>query len=176
MGEIESYAMVSRLAAFWDSLGSMPFWLGTIAIGSFFASISFKSGTAASPDTKRRLRLLYVGTTVSMTPTFILILIARIKGGELEQVFPEWLVLASLPLLLLFPITLAYVIVVQRALDVRVVIRQGLQYALATGGIRVLQVVLTAGVLFFAINLAISHGSRMQKISMIAGASSSFSW
>jgi sigma-B regulation protein RsbU (phosphoserine phosphatase) len=169
MGEIESYAMVSRLAAFWDRLGSMPFWLGMIAISSFFASISFKSGAAASPDTKRRLRLLYVGTTVSMTPTFILILIARIKGGELEQVFPEWLVLASLTLLLLFPITLAYVIVVQRALDVRVVIRQGLQYALATGGIRVLQMALTAGVLFFAINLASSRGSRVQKISMIAG-------
>src|SRR4029077_11027679 len=109
--------------------------------------------TAVSPDSKRRLRLLYAGTIVSLTPTFILIAIARIKGGELEQGFPEWLVLASLTLLLLFPITLAYVIVVQRALDVRVVIRQGLQYALATGGIRALQLVLTAAVLFSAINL-----------------------
>jgi sigma-B regulation protein RsbU (phosphoserine phosphatase) len=168
IGEIESYATVSRLAAFWGRLGSIPFWLGLIAIGSFFASISFKSGTDASADTKRRLRLLYAGTTLSMTPTLILIVIARIKGGELEQVFPEWLVLVSLTLLLLFPITLAYVIVVQRALDVRVVIRQGLQYALATGGIRVLQVLLTAGVLFGSINLAISHGSRVQKMSMIA--------
>jgi len=168
IGEIEHYAMVSRLATLRDKLGTVPFWLGLIAIGSFFASISFKSRTAVSPDAKRRLRLLYVGTTVSMTPTFILIVIAQIKGGELEQVFPKWLVLASLTLLLLFPITLAYVIVVQRALDVRVVIRQGLQYALATGAIRVLQVALTAGVLFMAINLASSHGSRAQKMSMIA--------
>jgi len=38
-----------------------------------------------------------------MTPTFILIAIAQIKGGELEQIFPEWLVLTSLTLLLLFP-------------------------------------------------------------------------
>jgi len=71
-----------------------------------------------------------------------LIVIAQIKSGELEQVFPKWLVLVSLALLLLFPITLAHVIVVQRALDMRVVIRQGLQYALASGGIRVLQVAL----------------------------------
>src|SRR6266481_4380060 len=168
IGEIERYATVSRLATLWDRLGAVLFWFGLIAIGSFFASISFKSRTAVSPDAKRRLRLLYVGTTVSMTPTFILIVIAQIKGGELEQVFPKWLVLASLTLLLLFPITLAYVIVVQRALDVRVVIRQGLQYALATGAIRVLQVALTAGVLFMAINLASSHGSRAQKMSMIA--------
>jgi sigma-B regulation protein RsbU (phosphoserine phosphatase) len=168
IGEIERYATVSRLATLWDRLGAVLFWLGLIAIGSFFASISFKSRTAVSPDAKRRLRLLYVGTTVSMTPTFILIVIAQIKGGELEQVFPKWLVLASLTLLLLFPITVAYVIVVQRALDVRVVIRQGLQYALATGAIRVLQVALTAGVLFMAINLASSHGSLAQKTSMIA--------
>ncbi|MGA8229943.1 MAG: SpoIIE family protein phosphatase [Candidatus Acidiferrales bacterium] len=169
IGEVESYATVSHLAAFWDRLGSIPLWLDLIAVGGFFASISLKWFTAVSPDKKRRLRLLYAGTTVSLTPTMILIVIAEIKGGELEQVFPEWLVLVSLTLLLLFPITLAYVIVVQRALDMRVVIRQGLQYALATGGIRVLQVVLTAGVLLVAVNLAISHGSRSQKMSMIAG-------
>jgi len=168
IGEIERYATVSRLATLWDRLGAVLFWLGLIAIGSFFASISFKSRTAVSPDAKRRLRLLYVGTTVSMTPTFILIVIAQIKGGELEKVFTNWMVLATLTLLLLFPITVAYVIVVQRALDVRVVIRQGLQYALATGAIRVLQVALTAGVLFMAINMASSHGSLAQKTSMIA--------
>jgi sigma-B regulation protein RsbU (phosphoserine phosphatase) len=168
MGEIESYATVSRLAVFWDRFGSMWSWFGLIAIGSFFVSILFKSNTAVSPDTKRRLRLLFIGTTVSMTPALTLIVIAQIISGELEQVFPKWLVLVSLGLLLLFPITLAYVIVVQRALDVRVVIRQGLQYALASGGIRVLQVALTAGVLFGAINFAASHGSRAQRMSMIA--------
>ncbi len=114
IGEIERYATVSRLATLWDRLGAVLFWFGLIAIGSFFASISFKSRTAVSPDAKRRLRLLYVGTTVSMTPTFILIV------------------------------------------------------ALATGAIRVLQVALTAGVLFMAINLASSHGSLAQKMSMIA--------
>jgi DNA-binding beta-propeller fold protein YncE len=43
-------------------------------------------------------------------------------------------------MLLLFPLTLAYVIVVQKAMDVRVVLRQGLQYALARNGVRTLQV------------------------------------
>lgn len=168
MGEMESFATVSRLSRFWERFGSVASWFGLIAIGSFFASILFKSGTAVSPDAKRRLRLLYVGTTVSLTPALILIVIAQIKSGEFEQIFPKWLVLVSLTLLLLFPITLAYVIVVQRALDVRVVVRQGLQYALATGGIRVLQVALTAGVLLLAINLTVSHGSLAQKVSVIA--------
>jgi sigma-B regulation protein RsbU (phosphoserine phosphatase) len=74
-----------------------------------------------------------------MAPAFLLVVIGRIKGGDPEQVFPEWLALSSYVLLLLFPITLAYVIVVQRAMDVRVVVRQGLQYALAKGGIRALR-------------------------------------
>ena len=167
MGEIENYVSVARLAAFWSKLELLPFWFAVIAISSFFVNISFKARISTSPDTKRRLRLIYFGATAAMAPTFILIVIARIKGGELEQVFPEWLVLASLALMLLFPITLAYVIVVQRALDVRVVIRQGLQYALASGGVRVLQVGLTAAVLLGAIDLALSRGSRAEKMTMI---------
>lgn len=171
IGEIENFASVSGLAIFWEKIGSIPFWLGLIAIGSFFSSLSFKSATATSPDTKRRLRLLYFGTTVAMSPTFFLIMIARIRGHlELEQAFPEWLVLACLTLILLFPITLAYVIVVQRALDVRVVIRQGLQYALATGGVRVLQILLSIGVISLAVNMTILHGNRPQKLAMIAAA------
>lgn len=154
IGEIESYAVVSRLVMFWNKLGPAPFVLGLLAIGSFFGSMAFKSSTAGSPDSKRRLRLLYVGTTVSMAPSFLLIVIARLKGGELEQVFPEWLVLGSFVMLLLFPTTLAYVIVVHRALDVRVVLRQGLQYALATSGIRILQILLTALILTVGITFA----------------------
>jgi len=42
----------------------------------------------------------------------------------------------------LFPATLAYVIVVQRAMDVSVVVRQGLQYALAKNTAAVLQILL----------------------------------
>ena len=116
--------------------------LSFAAIGSFFACISVKMGQAVTPDAKRRLRLLYVGSSVALAPACILFVTQNIKGGELEQIFPEWFVLSALSLMLLFPITLAYVIVVHRAMDVRVVIRQGLQYALATRGIRVLQVVL----------------------------------
>jgi phosphoserine phosphatase RsbU/P len=59
--------------------------------------------------------------------------------------------------MLLFPVTLAYVIVVHRAMDVRVVIRQGLQYALARGGIRVLQIVLTIAVVFGVVIFSRTH-------------------
>ena len=89
-----------------------------------------------------------------MAPACILFVTQSIKGGELEQIFPAWFVLSALSLMLLFPITLAYVIVVHRAMDVRVVIRQGLQYGLATTGIRVLQIILTAAVLITGVTFA----------------------
>ena len=59
---------------------------------------------------------------------------------------PAWFAIFSLLVLLLFPLTMAYVIVVHRAMDVSVVIRQGLQYALARNGIKILQFFLLLGV------------------------------
>src|SRR3984957_5183314 len=147
LGQFESFASVASLSAALDRLSTVDFLLKFAAIGSFFACISAKMSKAVTPDAKRRLRLLYTGSSIAMIPACILFVTQSIKGGELEQIFPEWLVLFALSLMLLFPITLAYVIVVHRAMDVRVVIRQGLQYALATGGIRGLQIILTAAIL-----------------------------
>jgi phosphoserine phosphatase RsbU/P len=45
------------------------------------------------------------------------------------------------------------VIVVERALDVRVVVRQGMQYALARGGIRFIQFCLGVGVIYMSVRL-----------------------
>ena len=168
LGQIENFQTVARLSAFENKLASVLFALTLAAIGSFFASISIKAGSAVSPDAKRRLRLVYFGSTVAMTPTFVLTVIAWFKHRQLEQMFPEWLVLGSLALLLLFPITLAYTIVVQRALDVRVVIRQGLQYALATRGIAVLQIALTGLVIVIGTNFARrQHVGPAQAMTMI---------
>jgi phosphoserine phosphatase RsbU/P len=169
IGEFENFASVASLFAALDRLSRVDFLLSFAAIGSFFACISAKMGQAVTPDAKRRLRLLYTGSSISMTPACILFVTQNIKGGELEQIFPEWFVLSALSLMLLFPITLAYVIVVHRALDVRVVLRMGLQYALATSGIRVLQIILTAAILILGITFARSrHLSLASEITTIA--------
>jgi len=168
VGEFENFASVASLSAALDRLSMVDFLLSFAAIGSFFACISAKMSQAVTPDAKRRLRLLYTGTSISMTPACVLFVTQNIKGGELEQIFPEWLVLSALSLMLLFPITLAYVIVVHRAMDVRVVIRQGMQYALATGGIRVLQACLVSAVVWGAVTLGNNPTrSGAQKVSTI---------
>ena len=54
--------------------------------------------------------------------------------------------------LFVFPLTMAYVIVVERALDVRLVVRQGVQYVLARGTIRALQIVGSIAIFFLAVD------------------------
>jgi sigma-B regulation protein RsbU (phosphoserine phosphatase) len=157
LGEIESFSAVASLAALMQHLGKLQFILSFVAIGGFFACMAVKRSKAVTPDARRRLKLLYYGSSVSMGPACILFVVQAIKGSPFEGIFPPWLVLSSLSLMLLFPVTLAYVIVVHRAMDVRVVIRQGLQYALASGGIRVLQILLTIFVVFSVVIFSRTH-------------------
>ena len=169
LGEIENFSAVASLAGLMERLGKLQFILSFVATGAFFAAISVKMHMAVTPDAKRRLRLLYYGSTVSMGPACILFVLQAIKGSPFEGIFPRWLVLSALSLMLLFPVTLAYVIVVHRAMDVRVVIRQGLQYALATSGIRILQIILTAAILITGVIYSRSrHLSLANEITTIA--------
>ena len=169
LGQLENAASVASLALAMEHLSRFHFIIAFIGTGAFFACISVKLGKAVTPDAKRRLRLLHAGATISMTPACILFVTQGIKGGAIEQIFPEWFVLSGLSLMLLFPVTLAYVIVVHRAMDVRVVIRQGLQYGLAKTGTRVLQVILGFAVLWTAINLSLDPTrSKPQRIMVVA--------
>ncbi len=86
----------------------------------------------------------------------------------LHRTLSEDIIVLCVAPLAVFPLTLAYVIVVHRALDVRVVIRQGLQYALAQRGIRVMQGLLTVLVIGVAVSFASGRTRRPQRLT-IAG-------
>lgn len=143
----ELNAFVSR---FINPLDFPLFLVSMFAIGLFFAAFGHKSGTAKDPDSRRRLRLLMVGASVSLMPSFIIIIIAIVSNtkGNFFSIAPFWFAFMAILFFFLFPLTLAYVIIVHRAMDVRVVIRQGLQYALAKNSIWVLQILLLCFVLF----------------------------
>lgn len=118
------------------------------ATGLFFALLAYKSGTLENKDSRRRLRILYIGTSIAMLPSLSIVILRIFRGveGGFFDLVPSWYAILALILLLLFPLTMAYVIVVQRAMDVSVVVRQGLQYALAKGGVRILQFLLLFGI------------------------------
>jgi sigma-B regulation protein RsbU (phosphoserine phosphatase) len=115
--------------------------LNALGIGLFFAMLGYKSGTLKNPDARRRLKLMVYGTSVAMLPSFLIIIVGIIRGtpGSFYDRAPWWFAFLALVLMLVFPLTMAYVIIVHRAMDVSVVVRQGLQYALAKNGVKVLQ-------------------------------------
>ena len=139
-----------------------------ILISSFFAALGTKYGKSRSPDARRRLRIFYWGATVAWTPGLIVTVYARLQGKSLADVFPQWAILAALAPLVLFPLTLAYVIVVHKAMGVGVALRQGLQYAFAKNGVRALQILLVVAVAFAAVEILSdpSHG-RLLKVGVI---------
>lgn len=158
---------VNRITEPWDSLAGL---LTMGAMGTFFACLAIKSGTLENKDSRRRLRILYVGTSGAMLPALGIVLYRILTGrqGGFFDLVPAWFAIYALLSMLLFPLTIAYVIVVQRAMDVAVVIRQGLQYALAKNGVLAIQIVLS----FFVILIALSFVSdattnRPQKIIFI---------
>ncbi len=153
--EMTDYSRAHQIVMRFHSL-AMPLriYMYCVVGFGFFSSIFTKSSMAISPDAKRRLRLLYWGATVAMVPLFLITLAEAVRGKSMYDIFPEWFIALALIMTTIFPLTLAYVIVVQRAIDVRVAIRQGLKYALAKSGIRVLQVVITLGLAYPAVKLA----------------------
>ena len=156
--EVERYAAAAGLNQRLVPLDDLSTILDIVAVSVFFISIFVKGSLAVSPDAKRRLRLLYFGGTIGLTPVFVAVLVGIATGkGDIGNFLPEWLLFTVLLLLFLFPITLAYTIVVQRAMDVRVVVRQGFQYGLARGGITVLRMLLTAGAIAGAMYLLEEH-------------------
>ena len=169
VGVVESYKSIAPLFNLLRPYQKIIFIYSMLPISIFFFALFSKLAETSNPDARRRLKLLTTGTSISLAPLFILVVVGIVRGkGTMEDVSP-WLTVPALLLLFLFPLTLAYVIVVQRAMDVRVAIRQGVQYAFARNGVRVMQIVFSSVIIFVAGSLvASSSANRPQKILVLA--------
>ncbi len=137
--------------------------VSSLALAVCVISLGWKALTASSRDARRRLVLLFAGAT----PGAVALLIFLV-AGRFEYRLPSWTLLPLGTAMLLFPLTMAYVIVVHRAMDVGVVIRQGLQYVLATRGIRVLQGAISIVIIIAAATMSVTSSvvSRVVFISL----------
>ncbi len=131
---------------------------------TFFFCLAVKRRSVKSPDANRRMRVLITGCGVSLTP---MIPFALAQVG-LMPMMPPWLAVIALLMLLLFPLTVAYVIVVQRAMDVRMVVRSGLQYALASHCIKILRVLLIVAVALLTVHFVQQSEHRIEGIAIFA--------
>lgn len=127
-----------------------------LSLGIFFASVGTKLAITKDRDARRRLRILLAGCVVSLGPLIVLLVYQRLTQRSVSQA-------SLIPICFLFcvfPATLAYAIVVERAMDLRMVIRQGVRYTLAKGGLGVLLALVAAAVFWGLSVLLIGRQSK----------------
>lgn len=125
-----------------NAMGSFETVLMILAISYFFFALIPKILTSAG-DARRRLRVLFVGSVIGLTPFLLMGLYSVVTNSNIGDGLPEWVVLLAVLILFLFPVSLAYVVIVQRAVDVKLLIRQGTRYAFARQSLVLAQVLLS---------------------------------
>ncbi len=115
---------------------------------SFCLILLVKFRQATNADSRRRLRLLTTGLAFSVIPPLAFGTLIHFILHTREDAFGSWVVFVAYSPLALLPLVLAYVTIVEKALDVRVVVRQGLRYALAKRGLVLVQLLVSAVVIF----------------------------
>ncbi|MFL6464390.1 MAG: SpoIIE family protein phosphatase [Bryobacteraceae bacterium] len=148
------------LAAFEHHVSRPVTILFSLYIFAFFYFLSAKKYRLPTSDAKRRMNLMISGCTAALLPLFP---VALGENGVIPRL-PAWLASLCLLMLLLFPITMAYVIVVQQAMDVRMVVRTGVRYAIASNGLKVVRLLLLAGLAALTIHLTNQSGHRWQAV------------
>ena len=135
----------------------LPDWLA-IAFASQLPRRTFAAGIAmlvwnyrrvTDLNERRRARVLLFGITaagVGLLYVVAPIIIANLgAGSNLLFLFTVPPVLIAGPLVVALPCSFAYAIIAQRLFDIRIIVRQGLQYALARRSILLLVPALAAG-------------------------------
>jgi sigma-B regulation protein RsbU (phosphoserine phosphatase) len=146
-GDMWSFASIQWLAPYLHSISTIETVISGLAIMWFFCNLGPKIRQATG-DARRRLRILNWGTSIGLTPFFLLLLYSLYKGKDVGQDIPQWLDFTAFLILLLFPLSLAYVVVVQRAMDLSIIIRQGTRYAFAREALTAVRVLLATWMAF----------------------------
>jgi len=120
-------------------------WVTTFCVIFYWIAIFHKLHTTWAPDAKRRLRVLCAGSILGLG-SILIIWGALPSFGIADPGRIEWLGYLSAVLMLVFPLSLAYVVLVQRAMDLHVLLRMGTKYALARGAIWILRGALMLGI------------------------------
>lgn len=134
----------SQIDALTDSVLN---WLILVCIVTYGAAIFDKLRHASTPDAGRRLRVLCAGSTVGLGSA--LFIWGALPKMGIAVGNAQWLQYLSAVLMLAFPFSLAYVILVQRAMDVNILVRMGTRYILARTTVFVIQFVVILLLLFY---------------------------
>ncbi len=141
----EFHPALSQAAAVWSiQMSRIVSIFSFVCISLYCYAIGDKSGSASTADARRRLQALSAGSAIGLGSLLLFIVIFPLVHVNVNG---QWIRGIGAILFLVFPFTLAYVIVVQRAMDVRILVRLGTKYALARATISVVRTALLVGLI-----------------------------
>jgi phosphoserine phosphatase RsbU/P len=152
---------VRRLAAVLMKYSAAQIVMGMLAFSIYFFALGYKRANVTQLDQRRRLQIIYWGSTVGNVPMLCVVLYSMFTGRDVGSGIPLWLSLGALTMFTLFPLSLAYAVVVHRAMELRILIRQGSQYALARTGIWIIRFLIITGVATSISTLLSHHPYRL---------------
>jgi sigma-B regulation protein RsbU (phosphoserine phosphatase) len=112
----------------------------------YIVILSDKLRSASTEDARRRLRVLLAGTSIGLGALLAAFVLLPHLG--VQRTAHPWIGYLGASLFLLAPLTLAYVVLVQRAMDVSILLRQGTKYGLARASVWIIQIVLMTIITF----------------------------
>jgi len=134
----------ASFTSFMKQVDRVDSFLELVCVIFYILLMTNKLRSASTEDARRRLRVLLAGTGPGIGALLIAFVLLPDLGYSGTVPGHAWVSYVGAMLFLLAPLTLAYVVLVQRAMDINILIRQGTKYALARATLIVAQFVLGA--------------------------------
>jgi sigma-B regulation protein RsbU (phosphoserine phosphatase) len=166
-GQWYNLSLISNVNA-WNKIDNIndhvTNWTAVFCIALYWVAIFAKLRTASSPDARRRMRLLCLASVIGLGSLLVIFGLLPWFGISDPSSF-LWLGLTAAVLMLTFPLTLSYIVIVQRAMDVRILLRMGTKYALARTTMAVVQLAIAA-LIFVLFVVPVIAGHRRDSLGL----------
>jgi sigma-B regulation protein RsbU (phosphoserine phosphatase) len=132
-------------------------WSSVFYIGLYWVLLFDKLRTSSSQDARRRLKVLLAGSVIGLGSVLTIFGLLPYLGIIHDPNDIRWLLSLAIVLMLFFPLSLAYVVIVQRAMDVRILLRMGTKYLLARTTLAIMRVGGIAALIWFIAVPLLAH-------------------
>jgi phosphoserine phosphatase RsbU/P len=162
-------SLLPRVDAIDRFLNPVFVWSAIFYIALYWVLLLDKLRTASSPDARRRLQVLLAGSVLGLGSVLIIWALLPYLGiADPNEI--RWLLFLSIVLMLFFPLTLAYVVIVQRAMDIPILLRMGSKYLLASTTVKVFRVAGIAALIWFIAIPLFTHRHGPLKTALLGAA------
>jgi sigma-B regulation protein RsbU (phosphoserine phosphatase) len=111
------------------------------------AVVSLAQNAFGRPDVRRKSRVILLGLVVGVTPIFVLQVAVNLLGRRAQDLSP-WVWAPCVLLLFAIPVSLGYVVVKHRAMEIPVLLKRSARYLLVRRGLVTAAIVLGLAVTF----------------------------